>query len=210
MSYLILVRHGLSEYNKKGLWCGWIDPNLAPEGVEEAKRAGEALKDIKFDIAYTSILRRAQQTLEEVKKSAGQPSVETTIAWELNERNYGEYTNKNKWQVKEEVGEEVFKQIRRSWDYPIPSGESLKQVYDRAVPYYQKEIELKLKDGKNIIISSSGNSLRALVKYLENVSEDEIGELEIGTGEAYVYTIDENGKVTNKEIRAGNENKGKV
>lgn len=210
MAYLVLVRHGLSEYNKKGLWCGWIDPSLAPEGVEQAKKTGEELKDIKFDLAYTSILKRAKETLEEVKKSIDQTNIPTTIAWELNERNYGDYSNKNKWQVKEEVGEEVFQKIRRSWDYPIPSGESLKQVYERAFPYYQKEIEPNLKAGKNVIVASSGNALRALVKYLENISEDEIATLEIGTGEAYVYKIDDQGKVESKDIRGENENKGKV
>lgn len=210
MSYLVLVRHGLSEYNKKGLWCGWIDPNLAPEGMEEARRAGEALRDIKFDFAYTSILRRAQQTLDEVKKITGQANIPTIIAWELNERNYGEYTNKNKWQVKEEVGEQAFAKIRRSWDYPIPSGESLKQVYERSAPYFKKEIEPKLVEGKNAIIASSGNSLRALIKYIENISDEDIGRLEIGTGEAYVYSYDAHGKVIHKEIRAANDMKGKV
>lgn len=210
MAYLVLVRHGLSEYNKRGLWCGWIDPDLTPEGREEAKRAGEALKEIHFDVAYTSILKRAQQTLEEIKKEISQSDIPTTIAWELNERNYGDYTNKNKWQVKEEVGEETFQKIRRSWDYPIPNGESLKQVYQRTIPYYQREIEPKLKEGKNIIITSSGNALRALVKYLENVSDEKIGGFEIGTGEVYVYQIDSDGGVLNKEVRAANPMAGKV
>ncbi|HVZ11829.1 MAG TPA: 2,3-diphosphoglycerate-dependent phosphoglycerate mutase [Patescibacteria group bacterium] len=210
MAYLVLVRHGLSEYNKKGLWCGWIDPSLVPEGVEQAQKTGEELKDIEFDLSFTSILRRAKETLDEVKKTIGQTDIPTTVAWELNERNYGDFSNKNKWQVKEEVGEEVFQQIRRSWDYPIPSGESLKEVYERALPYYQKEIEPQLKNGKNIIIASSGNALRALVKYLENIPEDKISGLEIGTGEAYVYQIDSDGKITNKEIRGKNPLAGKV
>src|SRR4051812_19484299 len=99
MVYLVLVRHGLSEYNKKGVWTGWINPNLAPEGIEEAKRTGESLKDIHFDLAFTSILKRAQQTLDEIKKIINQEDIEVETAWELNERNYGEYTNKNKWEV---------------------------------------------------------------------------------------------------------------
>src|SRR3989344_4445654 len=139
MSYLVLVRHGKSEWNEKGLWTGWRDIPL-------------------------------------------------------NERNYGDYTEKNKWQIKEEVGEEEFQKIRRSWDYPPPNGESLKMVYVRAIPYFKSEIEPHLEDGKNVIIASSGNALRALVKYLENIPDDKIGDLEIGTGEAYVYQIDESGK----------------
>jgi 2,3-bisphosphoglycerate-dependent phosphoglycerate mutase len=123
---------------------------------------------------------------------------------------YGDYTGKNKWQVKEEIGEEAFMSFRRSWDHPPPNGESLKMVYEREIPYFQEEIEPKLKDGKNIIISSSGNSHRALVKYLENIPDSDISKLEIGTGEAYVYQIDESGKVVSKEIRGENPNKGRV
>lgn len=210
MATLVLVRHGLSEFNKKGLWCGWVDPDLAPEGIEEAKRTGSELKEMHFDLGFTSILKRAQQTLQHVLEEVNQTGIPIEIAWQLNERNYGEYTNKNKWQVKEEVGEEVFQKIRRSWDYPIPAGESLKQVYERTIPYFQEVIEPLLKEGKNIVIATSHNTLRALVKYLENIAEDQVATLEIGTGEAYVYTLDEAGKIVNKEIRGANENKGKV
>src|SRR3989344_8221621 len=193
MSYLVLVRHGKSEWNEKGLWTGWRDIPLVESGFAEAKKTGEALKDIHFDYAYTSALIRAKQTLDEILKVINQtpPIVEDKA---LNERNYGDYTEKNKWQIKEEVGEEEFQKIRRSWDYPPPNGESLKMVYERAVPYFKDEIEPKLEDGKNVIIASSGNALRALVKYLENIPDDKIGDLEIGTGEAYVYQIDESGK----------------
>lgn len=210
MAKLVLVRHGLSALNKTGQWTGWVDPDLAPEGEEQARTTGEDLKDIHFDFAYSNILRRCRQTLEIIKKEIGQESIPTKLSWEINERNYGDYTLKNKWQVKEEVGEDVFQQIRRSWDFPIPNGESLKQVYERAVPYYEEEINPKLKNGKNILITSSGNALRALVKYLEGIPDDKIGELEIGTGEAYVYDIDSEGKITSKEVRAANEKKGKV
>ena len=209
MGKLILVRHGLSEYNKTGLWTGWIDPDLAPEGREQAQTTGEALKDIHFDYAYSNILRRCTQTMAEILKVTEQ-DLPVTLCWQLLERNYGKYTNKNKWEVKEEVGEEVFQQIRRSWDFPIPNGESLKQVYERAIPYYEEEILPRLKDGKVVLVTSSGNALRALVKYLEGISNEKIGELEFGTGEAYVYDIDRDGKVTNKEVRASNEAKGKV
>lgn len=209
MAYLVLVRHGKSEWNEKGLWTGWRDIPLAPAGVEEAQKTGEQLKDIHFDYAYTSALIRANQTLDEILKVIGQnPPIVADQA--LNERDYGEYTEKNKWDIQKEVGEEEFQKIRRSWDYPPPKGESLKMVYERTVPYYQNEIEPKLKDGKNVLVSAHGNSLRALVKYLESIPDDKIAELEIGTGEAYVYQIDNQGKVTSKEIRGVNPDAGKV
>lgn len=209
MAKLVLVRHGKSEWNEKGLWTGWRDIPLAAAGISEAQKTGEQLKDINFDLAYTSALIRAKQTLQEILKIIGQnPQITENQA--LNERNYGDYTEKNKWQIKEQVGEEEFQKIRRSWDYPPPNGESLKMVYDRVLPYYESEIEPKLKMGKNILIAAHGNSLRALVKHLENIDESTIATLEIGTGEAYVYDIDEGGKVTSKEIRGENESKGKV
>lgn len=209
MSTLALVRHGKSEWNEKGLWTGWRDIPLAPLGFEEAKRTGEQLKDIHFDFAYTSALIRAKQTLEQILKVIDQtpPIVEDKA---LNERDYGDYTEKNKWDIQKEVGEEVFQKIRRSWDFPIPNGESLKMVYERAVPYFKSEIEPKIKSGENVIIAAHGNSLRAIVKYLENISDENIANLEIGTGEAYVYTLDESGKVISKVIRGANLNKGKV
>lgn len=210
MSKLVLVRHGLSEYNKIGIWAGWEDPELAPEGVEQAQKTGKELADIHFDLAYSSDLKRAEHTLEEIKKQINQLDLPTTIHMAFRERNYGDYNHKNKWQVKEEVGEEEFQKIRRSWDYPPPNGESLKMVYERAIPYYEQEVLPKLKEGKNIIISSSGNALRALVKYLEKISDEEVIELEIGTGEAYVYEINPDGSIASKEIRGENVNKGKV
>lgn len=209
MATLVLVRHGKSEWNEKGLWTGWRDIPLAPKGFEEAQKTGEQLKDIHFDYAYTSDLTRAQQTLDEILKVIDQtPPITQDKA--LNERDYGDYTAKNKWDIQKELGEEEFQKIRRSWDYPPPNGESLKMVYERVLPYYQAEILPKLKTGKNVLVSAHGNSLRALVKYLESISDDKIALLEIGTGEAYVYEIDENGRVISKDIRGENQNKGKI
>jgi len=205
----VLVRHGLTEYNAKGMWTGWDNPKLTPEGILEAKQAGEHLKDIHFDAAYTSVLIRAKETLDEILKITNQtPPVTENKA--LNERNYGDYTRRNKWEIKKEIGDEAFHKLRRSWDFPIPNGESLKQVYTREIPYFESEILPIVKTGKSVIIVSSGNALRALVKYLENIPDDKIAELEIGTGEVYVYEIDENGKVLHKEIRSSNPNSGKV
>ncbi|MDO8638716.1 MAG: 2,3-bisphosphoglycerate-dependent phosphoglycerate mutase [Candidatus Daviesbacteria bacterium] len=205
MAYLILVRHGVSTYNAKGIWTGWADPSLAPAGIEEAKQAGLAIKDLKIDLAYVGTLVRGKQTLSEILKVL-KIKIPTEVAWELNERNYGIYINKNKWEVRKQVGEKTFQKIRRSFDFPIEAGESLKQVYERAVPYYCKEIFPKIKQGKNILLSIYGNSMRALVKYLDKVSDKDIPLLEIATGQVYVYKINSKGKILSKEIRIARKN----
>lgn len=210
MAYFVLVRHGLSEYNKKGLWAGWDNPPLTPEGVEEAKKAGTEIENIHFDYGYTNVLKRCIDTLEIIKETLNRKDLPTIQNKALNERNYGDFTAKNKWQVKEQLGEEEFLKLRRSWDYPVPNGESLKQVYEREIPYLQTEIFPKLKENKNVLLVSSGNSLRAIVKYLENLSDDDIAKVEIGIGEAYVYMLDESGRVVSKEIRAKNPLAGKI
>jgi 2,3-bisphosphoglycerate-dependent phosphoglycerate mutase len=206
MAYLVLVRHGESEWNAKGLWTGWTDVNLSEKGREEARKAGELLKDIHFDFAYTSLLKRAQQTLFEIQNIL-QTQLQPIMDKALNEKDFGDYTGKNKWDIKKEVGEKEFQRIRRSWDYPPPNGESLQMVYDRVLPYYEAEILPKLKLRKNILVAAHGNSLRALIKYLENISDEEIPNLELATGGIYVYQIDTEGKIISKEIRGNNENK---
>lgn len=200
MAYLALVRHGQSEWNALSLWTGWTDVALSEKGHQDAKDAGKALEDTTFNLGYTSALKRAQQTLADIKTTLGQnfTVIENRA---LNERNYGDLTGKNKWKIKEEYGEDQFQKWRRGWDEPIPNGETLKNVYERVIPYYEKEILPHLKEGKNIIIAAHGNSLRALVKFLENVPDEDIPSLEIGLGEVYLYTIDAEGRVANKEIR---------
>lgn len=209
MAHLLLVRHGKSTWNATGQWTGWTDVELNEEGIAEAKRAGEALGDIEIHKAYVSDLNRAKQTLDHIKATLGK-SIETVTAPELKERHYGIYTGKNKWQVKEQVGEEEFRKIRRSWDHPIPEGESLKDVYARVVPYFEKHILPDLKAGKNVLVSAHGNSLRALMKYLDHISDEAICDLEVGTGEIHCYTFDKGGAVTGKELRASNPKRGKV
>lgn len=202
MAYLVLVRHGESVWNAQGLWTGWTDVDLSDKGREEARKAGELLKDIHFDVAFTSALKRSHQTLEEILKVVNITNIPTTLDQALNERNYGDFTGKNKWQVKEQVGDEEFQKIRRSWDHPIPNGESLEMVYKRVIPYYESEILPKLKEGKNVIVAAHGNSLRALSKYLSNIPDDKIAELEMPTGEPFVFQIDQDGKVLSHEFRA--------
>ena len=210
MSKLILVRHGKSEWNKLGLWTGHTDVDLAEEGILEAERAGELLRDIDLHHAHVSHLKRTHQTLDGIKRGHGRIDVDPVKHHALNERHYGIHTGKNKWEVKELVGEEEFTKIRRNWDHPIPEGETLKDVHARVVPYYESDIKPQLMAGKNVIVVAHGNSLRALVKHLENIHEDNISEVEIGTGEVYCYDFDGEGNVTGKEIRGVNAEKTKV
>jgi 2,3-bisphosphoglycerate-dependent phosphoglycerate mutase len=210
MAYLVLVRHGTSQWNAQGLWTGWTDIDLAEKGVEDAKEAGEAVKDMHFDVAFTSNLIRSQHTLDEILKVIGQTDIPIFKNHALDEKSYGDMTGKNKWEVKEKYGEEQWIKWRRAWNEPIPNGETLKMVYERVVPYYKETILPHLEKGENVIVAAHGNSLRALVKYLENTSDDKIEKLEFGLGEVYVYQIDENGNIINKEIRAAKEEKGKI
>ena len=210
MAKLILVRHAKSEWNSLGLWTGWTDVSLSPDGVEEAKKTAEELRVISIDKTYASPLKRAVETLAIIKEDLDLKKIPTETDDALKERNYGIYTGKNKWEIKDVVGEKTFQKIRRDFDYPIPEGETLKDVYDRVVPFYRNTILADLKSGKNVLIVAHGNSLRALVKKLENLSEEEVANLEIGIAEAYVYSIDSEGKVLGKEIRGRNPNRGKI
>lgn len=210
MAYLVLVRHGKSSWNEKGLWTGWNDIDLNEEGQKDASNMAKHLKDIPLHSSHVSTLKRARQTLDIIKKDLGLSHIPTYPHEALKERNYGALGGKNKWQVKEEIGEEEFQKVRRSWDHPIPEGETLKDVHSRVVPYYEEKILKELKEGKNVIVAAHGNSLRALVKHLEKLDEEEILDLEIGIGEVRVYQINEDGDVVSKEIRAENPDKGKV
>ena len=201
MAYLVLVRHGQSEWNALGLWTGQEDVALTDQGRAEARKAAEHLKDITLHKAHTSTLSRAQQTLEEIKNALQHTRLETTHHSALNERHYGDYQAKNKWDIKEQIGEEEFTKLRRNWDHPVPNGETLKDVHSRVLPYYEQHILQDLKDGKNVIVAAHGNSLRALMKHLDQLADDRVHELEIGTGEVHVYEISEDGTVLGKEIR---------
>lgn len=200
MAYLILIRHCMSSYNAKGLWTGWDDPSLTEEGREQAKQAAMALLHMPIDLAFTPPQKRSKETLQEILSALqkGVPIVEDKA---IMERDYGIYTAKNKWEIKKQLGEEEFLRLRRGWDYPIPNGESLKQVYNRVIPFYQSHMLPKLMEGKNIILVSSGNALRSLVKFLDSIPDDKIAQFEIAVGEILIYTIDENGKVVSKERR---------
>lgn len=201
MAYLVLVRHGQSEWNALGLWTGQEDVALTEQGKAEARKAADSLRDIELHKAHTSTLSRTKQTLQEIKDALQHTELETVSHEALLERHYGDYQAKNKWEIKEQIGEEEFMKLRRDWDHPVPNGETLKDVHTRVLPYYEQHIEQDLKAGRNVIVAAHGNTLRALMKHLEEVDDDKVHELEIGTGEVHVYEISDDGKVISKQIR---------
>ncbi len=203
MSYLALVRHSESEWNAKGLWTGWTDIDLGEAGRVEARKTAELIKDIKFDAVFCSPLARCRQTLDELRTVIDLENVQTEFVDALKERNYGDFTGKNKWEIEKQVGEEEFIKIRRAWDYPLSNGESLKDVYERAMPYYKKSIEPIVKSGKNVLVVAHGNSIRALLKYLENIPDEQISSVEVGIAQAVILELDSAGKVIKKEVRGG-------
>lgn len=201
MAYLVLVRHTESVWNALGLWTGWTDVSIDEKGRTEAKKTANQLKDIHFDLAYTSKLRRTRETLDIIKDALEQKDIPTYETAAINERDYGILTGKNKWEVKKQVGDKEFDRIHRSWNFRPTKGESLKDVYNRFVPFYKQTILPQLKSGKNIILTAHGNSLRALEKFLDNLTNKQVEELEIGIGEAHVYQINPHGKILSKQTR---------
>lgn len=189
MAKLIIFRHGQSIWNLENKFTGWIDVDLTDKGIQEAKNAGEKLKSYEFDLAYASDLKRAQNTLK-IALEVSNKKVPTTYNKALNERMYGDLQGLDKTETVKKYGEEQVKIWRRSYDIPPPNGESLKDTADRVIPYFKTEIEPQLKSGKNIVIAAHGNSLRALIMYLEKMTPKEILEFEIGTGVPRLYEFD--------------------
>lgn len=198
MPNLVIVRHGQSLWNLENKFTGWIDVDLSEKGIEEANLAADSLKNYKFDVAFTSALKRANRTLDIILDKINQNDIPVTKDEALNERMYGDLQGLNKDETRKKFGDEQVKIWRRSFDVPPPNGESLKDTADRVLPYYHKVIEPELKAGKNVIISAHGNSLRALMMYLENLSKEEILETEIPTGKPILYKLDDNLKVIEK------------
>ena len=217
MGKLIAIRHGQSIWNAENRFTGWVDVDLSEKGVQEAEKSGKLLKElnINFDICFTSYLKRAINTLEIVLEVIGKDR-KYTKAWELNERHYGALTSLNKAETEKKLGEKQFKKYRRSWDIPppkldkdskyssqkdslykslnnIPDAESLKNTYDRVVPYFEENIEKHLKQNKNVILSAHGNTIRALGKKIFNISDKNINLLEIPTGNPLVVDFDNSG-----------------
>ena len=189
VNYLVLVRHGQSDWNKKNLFTGWKNPDLTDQGVSEAENTGEKLKEqnFNFDVMFNSQLIRAQNTGEIILKKLNEPNLTTIKSANLNERDYGDLTGMNKDEARAKFGEEQVHIWRRSYDVPPPGGESLKDTYERVIPYFETDIMPELNDSKNVLVAAHGNSLRSLVKFIENLKETEILKLEIATGEPIIY-----------------------
>ncbi len=189
MARLVIFRHGQSLWNLENKFTGWVDVELSPKGVEEAKAAGVKLKGYQFDYAFVSVLKRAINTLDLVLDSAGIKDVVKFQNKALNERRYGDLEGLDKAETAKKYGEEQVKIWRRSFDVPPPNGESLKDTAARVIPYFENEIAPKLKLGNNIVIAAHGNSLRALIMHLEKMTPKQILEFEIGTGIPRVYDL---------------------
>ena len=197
---LILIRHGQSEWNALNQFTGWKDPGLTSKGIEEAKSAGKIIYNLKinFDLVFTSALIRAQNTAEIILKEINQ-SLTTIKDQALNERNYGDLAGLNKNDARKRWGDEQVHIWRRSYDIPPPGGESLKDTGERVLPFFMKEILPHVCDGKNVLIAAHGNSLRSLIKFLDNISDEDIVKLEIPTGAPIHYVINEDGSVKSKK-----------
>ncbi len=197
---LVLVRHGESEWNKLNLFTGWKDPGLTDKGVAEAKAAGDRLKaeGLHFDIAFTSVLQRAQKTLDLILAGIGQTGLRTVKDQALNERDYGDLSGLNKDDARKRWGEEQVHVWRRSYDVPPPGGESLKDTAARVLPYFEAHIRPELKAGRNVIVAAHGNSLRALIMKLEGLSGEEILKRELATGVPIVYRLAADGSIASR------------
>lgn len=222
---LVLIRHGQSEWNKLNLFTGWHDVDLSQEGVVEAMTAGKRIKEagLEFDVAFTSVLTRAIKTLNYVLEESDQMWVPVHKSWRLNERHYGALQGLNKQETAEKYGADQVQKWRRSYDtlpplleenderqakndrryqlldtHTIPAGENLKVTLERVIPYWMDTIAPEIKEGRRVVIAAHGNSLRALVKFLEGIGDDEIMDLEIPTGVPLVYELNDDLKPVNK------------
>ena len=198
MGVLILIRHGQSVWNAENRFTGWTDVDLSERGVGEAERAGDILSEIRFGVVHTSGLIRAQKTAEIImSRNNVSGKIPVMKDQRLNERHYGDLQGLNKAETAEKHGAEQVHIWRRSFDVPPPGGESLKMNAERTIPYFEEEIVPDLKDGKNVLVSAHGNSLRSIVMHIESISPEEIVSLEIATGTPMFYKYDmESGELT--------------
>jgi 2,3-bisphosphoglycerate-dependent phosphoglycerate mutase len=199
---LVLVRHGQSEWNLKNLFTGWKDPGLTELGIEEARIAGQRLeaRGLRFDLAFTSVLTRAQETLRLMLEEIGQPELQTIRDQALNERDYGDLSGLNKDDARKRWGAEQVHLWRRSYDVSPPGGESLKDTVARALPYYVQEILPRVMRGECVLVAAHGNSLRALVMVLDRLTPQTIPAMELATGLPLVYRLHADTTVASKEV----------
>ncbi len=201
MAKLIIVRHHESEWNKLGQWTGIRDRHLTDYGFQKSAEMGLLIKDIPVDAAFASMQVRSIETLSCMLEALGLFHVPTVHASALNERDYGDYTGKNKWDMQQIIGEEQWNKVRREWDCPVPNGETLKMVYARVVPFFIEHILPLINSGKNVLVVSHGNAIRALMKYIEKVPDEDVVNIEMLFGGVLVYDVDEQGYKVNKEVR---------
>ena len=190
MPYLILLRHGQSQWNLENKFTGWVDIDLTAKGEIEATHAGDILQKYPIDIVFTSVLMRAIRTAEIALKQAGIESIPIYRSEKLNERHYGDLQGLNKDDIGKEYGSDQLKVWRRSYDIAPPNGESLKMTQERVLPYFHESIIPELQKGKNVLITAHGNSLRALIAELDKMSKEDILELNIPTATPIVYTLE--------------------
>lgn len=203
MALLVLLRHGESQWNLENRFTGWVDVPLTPKGIAEAEAAGRRLAGIHFDAVYTSLLIRANETLRIVLEVIGQTDLVPVRDAALNERHYGDLQGLNKADTAQRYGAEQVHIWRRSYDIAPPGGESLADTAARAIPFYEQHIVPDLRAGRNVLVAAHGNSLRAIVMHLENLSREQVLELNLATGVPLLYEIDEAGAVASKRILAG-------
>ena len=199
-SKLYLIRHGQSIYNLENRFTGWKDVDLTDLGTSQAKEAAKLLQDESFDLAFTSNLYRAQKTLDIILDELNM-SLDVIKNEALNERDYGDLVSQNKSEAAEKFGEKQVQIWRRSFDTPPPGGESLKMTLERTLPYFNSDIKPHLSDGKNIILSAHGNSIRSIVMDLFNYSSDQILKTEVGWCEPLIYTFNDNLEVIDFELK---------
>jgi len=201
MAVLVLVRHGESQWNLENRFTGWVDVPLSERGVEEAEAAGRKIKKegLKFDTAFTSVLQRAQRTLDIILEGIGQKNIPIEKDQALNERHYGDLQGLNKAETAQKFGAEQVKIWRRSYDVAPPGGESLKDTAARTLPYFESKIMPDLKKGRNVIVAAHGNSLRSIVMDLEKLTKEQVLELNLATGVPIVYEFDKGLKVISKK-----------
>ena len=197
MAKLVLIRHGESQWNLENRFTGWIDVPLTANGEAEARKAGEQLREagLRFDQAFTSVLQRANRTLDIVLEALGQVGIPTSYDVALNERHYGDLQGLNKAETAAKFGDEQVHIWRRSFDVPPPNGESLKDTAARTLPYFDTQIMPVVKAGKNVLVAAHGNSLRSIVMEIEGLSPSEILQVNIGTGVPLTYDVDPDGTV---------------
>lgn len=201
MGTFIVVRHHESDWNHKGLWTGMRDRHLTEYGFKKSEEMGLLIKEIHIDHAFASMQVRSIETLSSMLEAMEQFHVPTEHSSSLNERDYGDYTGRDKWEMEKILGEDGWNAVRREWNCPIPNGETLKMVYERTLPFFLENILPRLKRGENVLMVSHGNAIRSLMKYIENIPDDKVKDIEMLFGAVVVYKLDENGHCVSKDIR---------